>query len=137
MRSPRTALAALGLVLCITNLVVTLWRSTIPDSLDGTVENIEFLTEDNPGIDDIYVVSVGDDELHVDRAVATRLTENVHVSKDAWSTEIVIGRYGTARTIQLEPSEDFVGMVLAMPVAALVLVILLFVRRRRTREAPA
>ncbi len=135
MRSPRHALALIALALCCTNLVVTLWRSTIPIEVEGTLEKIEFLTEDNPGIDEIYVLHIDGSEFHVDKAVATRLTANVHVSKDAWSTEMVVGRYAAARTIDVRPSADFIGMALVMPVVALVVVILLFVRSREPGTA--
>lgn len=133
MRSPKVVLAALGIVLCVANLVVTLWRSTIPLEIDGAVERIEFLTEENPGIDDIYVLHIGGDEMHVDPEVAARLTPNVYVSKDAWSTHLVVGRYDTARTIDLQPSEDFTGSAITMPIVAVVLLVLLYAPRARPR----
>ena len=124
-------MVVVGIVLSLVSLVVTLWRSTIPVELDGRVEDIEFLSEDNPGIDDIYVLTIDGEDIHVDRAVATQLTPNVYVSKEAWSTELIVGRFDAERTIHLSPSEDFTGLALTMPIVALVLGILLYGRRAR------
>lgn len=120
---------ALLIVLCATNLVVTLVRSTIPISIEGQLEDIEFLTEENPGIDDIYVLHIDDRQVHVDRAVAKQLASGVHVSKDAWSNDLTVGRFQNARTVEVGPSDDFIGMLFVMPVTAMALAILLFSRR--------
>lgn len=120
---------ALLIVLCATNLVVTLVRSTIPISIEGRLEDIEFLTEENPGIDDIYVLHIDDRQVHVDRAVAKQLASGVHVSKDAWSNDLTVGRFQNARTVEVGPSDDFIGMLFVMPVTAMALAILLFSRR--------
>lgn len=120
---------ALLIVLCATNLVVTLVRSTIPISIEGQLEDIEFLTEENPGIDDIYVLHIDDRQVHVDRAVAKQLASGVHVSKDAWSNDLTVGRFQNARTVEVGPSDDFIGMLFVMPVTAMALATLLFSRR--------
>ena len=134
MHLPRAILMALLAILCMLNLVVTLTRSTIPLRLEGRLERIEFLTEDNPGIDDIYVLHIGDDDVHVDRGVAKQLTAGVYVAKDAWSNDLTVGRFQAARTVELSPSEDFAGMLVVMPVVAVVVAVLLFARPRSARE---
>jgi hypothetical protein len=51
------------------------------------------------------------------------------VSKDAWSNELTVGRFQNARTVEVGPSDDFIGMLFVMPVAAVALAMLLFSRR--------
>ncbi|MDQ4094805.1 MAG: hypothetical protein M3174_01180 [Actinomycetota bacterium] len=136
MLSRKATLALAAISLCLVNLAVTLVRSTIPISIEGTIERIEFLSEENPGIDDIYVLHVDGAEIHVDREVARRLVSNVHVSKDAWSTEMTVGRYEAARTVDLAPSEDFAGMTLTMPIVLGVLLIALYARRDEPAPTP-
>jgi hypothetical protein len=62
------------------------------------------------------------------------LTAGVYVAKEAWSNDMTVGRYQAARTVELSPSEDFAGMLVVMPVAAVVLAVLLFARLRSARE---
>ena len=131
MRSPRTFVVAATLALCLGNLAFSFLRSTIPIALDGTVENVEFLTSKNRGIDDIYVLHVDGRHLHVDKEVAQQLDSNARVFKESWSSELTVGEGSSARTVELQPSPDFIGMLVAMPVTALVIAALL----RSNRDA--
>ena len=133
MRSPRLALVVIAAALCLGNLIFSLLRSTIPIGLDGTVDNVEFLTSKNPGIDDIYVLSVDGNHIHVDKDVARLLRRGARISKDPWSTELTIGEGDSGGVIQLRPSSDFTGMLVTTPVVILVLLILL----RQTKGASA
>ena len=130
MRLPRFAVVALTLGLCIGNLAFTLWRSTIPLELDGKVQSVEFLTEKNPGIDDVHVLRINGESFHIDKALATRLTANVYVAKEPWSTELTVGKGSIERTIDLGPSEDFEGMLIVTPVVLIVFVVVLYRPRR-------
>lgn len=132
MRSRKSILLVATVILALVNLGVTLTRSTIPLALDGTIESIEFLSEGNPGIDDIYVLRVGEKEVHVDRAIAKQLTVGVHVSKEAWSSELTAGRQSETRTVELSPSEDFTGMAITMPIAMIGVLVLLSKKARST-----
>ena len=133
MRSPRVALLALTVALCVGNLTFTFWRSTIPLALEGTVQSIEFLTEKNPGIDDVHVLEIDDEEFHIDKALAGQLTANVHISKDAWSSELTVGKGDIARTVNLEPSQDFKGMLFLIP-AVLIALLGVMSRSRPSRD---
>lgn len=130
MRSPRVLLVTATVLLCLGNLIFSFLRSTIPIALDGTVDNVEFLTSKNRGIDDIYVLSVDGRHLHVDKDVAQQLDSNARVFKEAWSSDLTVGQGSSARTIELEPSADFEGMLVAMPVTALVITVLLLRKKR-------
>ena len=135
MRSPRPFLLLLALALCVGNLTFTFLRSTIPFELDGRVSDIVFITEKHPGIDDIYVLTVEDRDLRVDPDVAREVEVGDELRKNSWSSEMLIGREGSERTLQIEPSRDFNRMAFVMPIVALAIATLLFARGHGIRRA--
>ena len=130
MRSPRLFVVAATVVLCTANLSFTLLRSTIPLNLDGRVHGIVFITEKHPGIDDIYVLTVEGAEIQVDPAVALEIDVGDHIDKAAWSTEMVISDEEPQRSVRVQTSRDFNRMVLVMPLVALTVATVAYVRRR-------
>lgn len=121
------------LALCLGNLWFTLVRSTIPLELDGKVEAVEVLTEKHPGLDDVYIVQIGDREIHVDEAVANNLRVGDQIQKNSWTYEI-LNLSDAGNSIRLSPSRDFWGMVKTMPVVLVAVCVVLFVRRRQRTD---
>ena len=128
-------LAALTLVLCVGNLTFTFLRSTIPFELDGRVNDIVFITEKHPGLDDIFVITIGDRDIRVDPDIAREIDVGDHVRKDAWSTEMVISEEDSERALGVQPSRDFNRMVVVMPVIALAVAVLLYLPRPTFRAS--
>lgn len=128
-------MALIVLALCAGNLWFTLARSTIPFELNGKVESVDVLTEKHPGLDDVYLVRIGDREIQVDEAVARSLRVGDHIRKDSWTWEILnLSDVGTS--IRLTPSKDFWGMGRTMPVVLIAASLVLFTgRKRRTDRA--
>lgn len=117
---PVVVLLLLGAAFAVGNLWFSAVRSTIPLHLDGHVTHKDRLFEKTLGVDDVYVVTIGDDTpIQVDRSVYEAIDLNCLVHKDAWSRKLEIDD----RTIELEYSSDFKGMTLAMPSFMLVIVI--------------
>ena len=132
MRLPRLLLALTILALAGGNIAATLSRSLIPYALDGDVEEIELRFEKRRGIDDVYLVTVDERQLHVDPAVGRRIDEGDYIRKDAWTTAL-----GTSvGEIPLRPSPDFWRMLLVMPVVA-ISALVLFRPPRPLRPRPA
>lgn len=111
MRSPRTYLLALVVLLALGNLWSTFHRSGIPAALTGRVGRIEVRPEKHPGLDDVHLVTVSGDETHLDSESAALLRDGDDIRKDSWSAELTTPR-GTSR---LRLSRDFWRMLLAMP----------------------
>lgn len=99
---------ALVVAMCLANLWVLLLRSGIPYSLEGTVTDIQVRTEKLAGIDDVWIVTVGDRQLHLDYDLARALRKDHEIRKGAWSTSVEIE---SRPDIHLQPSRDFWGMV--------------------------
>ena len=129
MRSSRSLLLLFAFVLCVGNVYVTLSRSTIPLGFDGMAEPVEIQAEDRPGIDDVFLLPVGGEELHVDQSVAERVIVGERLHKETWSSTIRTGD----QTFRVEPSRDFYKMLFVMPV---VFVTLLAIVIRRPRRPP-
>ena len=128
MRSRR---AAAGLLLAgvvafaALNVVETVRRSWIPSAVDGTVESIQVRTEKNPGVDDVWLVTVDGDTDHVDAEVGRRLAEGDMVSKAAGATTLQVN----GRAVPLQLSRDARGMLVVMPLV----VVLAAMASRATR----
>lgn len=128
---PALALVAAALVLAGGNLWVTLARSTIPLHIDGRVSDIELRFEKNPGVDDVYLVTVGDRTIHVDAAVGPRLGVGNRLRKDRWERHIHVDD----RAIPLSPSRDFRRMLGAMPLVATAVGLLVMLPRSAGRRS--
>lgn len=133
---PALALLLAALLLAAGNLWITLARSTIPLRLDARVSDIELRFEKNRGVDDVYLVTVGDRTIHVDTAIGPQLEVGDHLRKDRWERHLHTGD----RTIPLSPSRDFRRMLAAMPLVAVAVAVLAllprFVAPRRRRLVP-
>ena len=129
MRSPRTYLIALVLVLAAGNFWATFHRSGIPVGLSGRVERVEVRHEKHPGRDDVHLVTVAGCEVHLDADVASLVREGDDISKSAWSTQLTTPR----GTQELGVSKDFQRMTIAMPL--MIGLGLLLLRRRGRSEA--
>ena len=119
MRSPErraaAVLLALAVAFAVTAVVATVNRSLIPRGLNGTVERIEVRTEKHVGIDDVWLVLIDRDVIHVDAATAAHLKEGATVQKDAWGTTLTID--GQARDLRL--SDDARAMLWVIPLTLL------------------
>lgn len=126
------AILGIGLLLCAGNLWFTAARSTIPRSLDVKVADKSIGREKHRGIDDVYwLVTDAGEKIHVDAAVFRAVIPGERLQKEAWSRTLRHGR----KTLLLEWSEDFRGMLWSMPAAAAVLTVLgLALRRRKEGE---
>jgi hypothetical protein len=127
MRLPSLLLLTGAVLLAGANIWITLSRSTIPLALDGEIREVEVRLEKNPGIDDVYLVSVDGRRIHVDRAVGIRLRSGMQVSKAAWDRVLRTSR----GPVPLRPSQDTRRMVAAMPLIVLATALLCFGGRRR------
>ena len=107
----RKVLFLLLLCFCLLNLGETLGRSGIPFSIQGKVQRVEMRREMEPGVDDVYLLWMENRVLQIDPELAGRLWEGERISKRAWrgSLQTPHGR------IRLTPSQDFQGMLVAMP----------------------
>jgi hypothetical protein len=90
-------------------------RSTIPVELDGRVTAVQVREEKHPGVDDVWMVAVGDAGFrHIDRDVAALLHEGDPVQKKAWDTTLFID--GHAHELSL--SDDARAMLALAPLLA-------------------
>ena len=111
------ALGLLFVALCIGNLMITADRSLIPRSLDAAVLHTEIKREKHPGLDDVHFLKLSDGQtLHVDKTLAEQLEVGMRIRKVAWQRELIAGE----GKILLEYSNDFRGMLWAMPLCILV-----------------
>jgi hypothetical protein len=104
---------AAALALAALSIGATVHRSLIPVGLDGTVQQVEVRREKHPGVVDVWLIHVGQRQLHVDAAMARRLPEGTTVAKRAWSRTLI----ADGRPIRLGLSRDAVGMLWVMPLA--------------------
>ena len=130
MRSLRTAVLGVAAVLAALNIGVTVHRSLIPVALDGTVQRIEVRREKHPGVDDVWLVDVGQRRLHVDAGIAHRLPEGTTVSKPPWSATLT----ADGEPISLPLSGDAVGMLWVMPLTVVAAAAASGVTGRRRRR---
>lgn len=97
MRSAKTAAVVLPLLVAIFG-VLMLWqlsvRSTIPNSLHGTVVSVRSADE-HPGIDNVWFVRIGDTTHQVDTAVGLLLRPGDIVEKNAWDDSLRINGVDT------------------------------------------
>lgn len=129
MLSPRGAaliLAAVALLLAAGNAYETLRRSMLPLALDGRVESEEVRREKHPGIDDVHLLAIDGETVHVDEPVAGLVTEGDELRKEAWSSTLIID--GTGHDLKL--SSDATGMFVVMPLVLVVLPALVLTRGR-------
>jgi hypothetical protein len=103
----------LGLLalLAVGNLWATFHRSGIPVGLAGRVERIEVRREKHPGLDDVHLVTVAGQVIHLDAEVAALLQVGDEVRKSGWSASLTT----PSGTFRLTPSRDFWRMLRAMP----------------------
>jgi len=113
------------------NVWVTFHRSGITETMSGPVDDIEVRQEKHPGVDDVYLVTIGDKTLHLDADVAIELSTNSKVEKKGWSTRLLVTtgqpEVGFDAFIRLRPSSDFYRMLIA---SALILGICLWNLKR-------
>lgn len=121
-----------ALALAAGNLWVTLARSTIPLAIDGRISDIELRFEKTRGVDDVYLVSVGDRTIHVDAAVGPKLEVGDHLRKTRWERHL----HTDDRTIPLSPSRDFRRMLATMPLVLIAVTVLLLLPRFVGRRDP-
>lgn len=120
MRSRSAAtwfLVTVAVLFAVANVAVTVHRSLIPVGLDGVVESIEVREEKHPGVDDVWLVSVGGRRVHADAGIASQLAEGERVDKARWDRRLRVD--GTAMPLRL--SSDATGMLWVMPVVLLAL----------------
>lgn len=123
-------MAGLVMVLALGNIAVTFRRSTIPMAFEGRVGSIEARSEKHEGVDDVYLLSIGERTVQIDEAVADLVDEGDPIHKEAWSRKIVVG----GRPAEVEVSKDFRRMAIVMP--GIVLIALLILYRRRPSPSP-
>ena len=109
------------------NIGATVHRSLIPVGLDGTVARVEVRREKHPGIDDVWLVDVGQRRVHADASIAQRLPEGTAVSKPPWSATLT----ADGQRIPLRLSGDAVGMLWVMPLAVAAAAAAMAAARRR------
>lgn len=138
MRSRERGFAWAAVALVLTGVLfaaLAAWnlveRSTIPTELDGTVTAIELRHEKHPGVDDVWMVAVGDDRpRHVDTDVAALLVEGDRVEKDAWDNTLSVN--GESHRLAL--SDDARAMLIFAPLVALVIAALTLATHVRARR---
>lgn len=108
---------------CVANIGLTLRRSLFLSSLDGEVSRIEVRQEKHPGLDDVYLVTVGPKTRVVDAGIASKLREGDRVHKARFAMHLALSRGGRVAT-PLSP--DSSGMLLAMPVLMVLGALVLF-----------
>ncbi|WP_109507183.1 hypothetical protein [Nocardioides speluncae] len=82
---PFALVVALGL-LVVGELVL---RTAIPRELAGTVTAVDRRTEDQPGVDDVWFVTLdGNREVRVERPIGERLESGDEIVKTAWSRNL-------------------------------------------------
>ena len=99
------------LAFCGLNLAETLGRSAIPFSLQGEIRNLEMRREVEAGLDDVYLLTVGNRVIQIDTELAGRLRIGDRISKRGWARTLNTPR----GTVRLNPSQDFRGMAAVMP----------------------
>jgi hypothetical protein len=102
----------MAVMFAVANVAITIHRSLIPVALDGVIETIEVRHEKHPGVDDVWLVSVGGRRLHVDAPTARRLAEGQRLSKTAFQRRLSVD--GAVVPLRLSP--DAVAMSWVMPV---------------------
>ena len=112
------ALNCLIFILGYGNVRYSAQRSMIPVAVEGVVTGLETRKEKHPGKDDVYLVRVeggkGDISIRqVDELVYQELNVGDQIFKLAGQRSLVINQ----SSLPLRFSEDFWGMVYAMPMA--------------------
>jgi len=88
-------------------------RSTIPLPLDAKVIGKEVRHEKHPPKDDVCLLHLGQQTLHVDRAVYDSVAIGDRLRKERWSQIL----YSNDEPMELAWSQDARGMMWAMPLA--------------------
>jgi hypothetical protein len=116
------ALGLVGLASTAGNAWWTAERSTIPIAVDGRVASVERLREKHEGVDDVRIVRFEDRaELEVDEPVFREVRAGSVLEKHAGERTLRVDGRGVA----LDWSADARGMVVAMPIALLLLGVVL------------
>lgn len=132
MRFPDRAvpilLLAIGLVCVGGNVWVTWHRSGIPSDLNGIVTDKRIGREKHPGLDDVHWIELdGSETMHVDKALYETLYIGDTLVKESMSETLLVND----NLLVLSPSEDFEGMLLAMPLVLLLFILLSMAGYRR------
>jgi hypothetical protein len=141
MRFTRTTcvslLLGLGLGLCAGNLWFTAARSTIPLTLAGQLVDKEQRIEPRAGIDDVFLLTILDDDasqprvVRVDEFVYQAVEAGQRLEKQRWSAMLQHGEQVTL----LEWSLDFRRMWMAMPLVMATMALLVMIDARGGRPA--
>ena len=131
-RRAAAALLALAAAFALLAIAATVNRSLIPRSVDGTVEHIEVRTEKHVGIDDVWLVHVGGDVMHVDAGTARHLREGDRLRKGAWRTTLT----ADGETLDLGLSDDARAMLWVIPLTLLCVAGAAFAGAPRRRRRP-
>jgi hypothetical protein len=110
-RLARAALIAATVLLAASAIWTVLVRSTVPIELDGSVVDVTVRNRTSGGAE-VYLVELdGDRTLIVDQVVARSLRPGDRLSKQAWSSHLVIATRGDAN---LWRSRELVRMIVLM-----------------------
>ena len=118
---PVIGLLILGAAFAVGNVWFFAVRSTIPLQLNGQVTHKDRLNEKILGVDDVYLITLDDGpRIQVDGPIYEAVVLNREVRKDAWSRKLE----ADGKTIDIDWSRDFNGMIWAMPFVLLLFVLL-------------
>jgi hypothetical protein len=124
-RLPAVALALTAWVFAAAACWTVVDRSTIPSMVDATVTAVEVRPEKHPGVDDVWMVTFeGSSPMHIDAAVAARMSVGARVEKGRWEASMTVD--GQPHDLRL--SQEAHRMLLLAPLLALVLTGLALVR---------
>jgi hypothetical protein len=110
-------LLTIASVLAAGNAWIAAARSTIPMQLDSIVAGKEVRHEKHPPKDDVCLLDLGEQgTIHVDQAVFDAVARGDRLAKARWSTVLLVNE----KPVELEYSDDVLGMVRAMPLVFIV-----------------
>lgn len=131
---PFALVVALGLLI----VGELLLRTAIPRELSGTVTAVERRTEDQPGVDDVWFVTLdsgtdGAREVRVERPIGERLETGDVIAKSAWRRELRVDD----EPMRLSLSPEARSSLWFVPLVCLLTfgLTLLTTERRRTDES--
>jgi hypothetical protein len=131
-RLARLVLVVVAFGFAATAIGATVSRSLIPRALDATVDAVEVRVEKHPGIDDVWLVYLDGDAVHVDAATARQLDAGMAVHKTAWATTLT----ADGASIPLALSAEARAMLWVMPLTVLAAVVATRLRRSSPAKHP-
>ena len=113
-------LLQVGVLLGAGNIWFTAARSTIPLALDAQLVKKEMREEKHPPKDSVHLLHFAGEgpPLHVDAAIFAAVEPGEQLQKEAWQREL---RHN-GETLALVWSDDFQGMLRAMPLLLLIMI---------------